>query len=296
MKPLNPTSRIAPKKIFFATDFSPASQAVLPHALSLAGHYGSNLYIAHVIPLEHMDFPPPEERATKLEQAREFTEQELERLLEAARQKGISCQPLVGEGAIWDVLSDMIHENSIDLVIVGTHGRRGVKKLLLGSVAEEVFRMSPCPVLTVGPKSSAISSVDVRPGHILYPVESAPDTGLAAAYAISLAEAYRAKLTLMKVLEETVASPEMQAQIQEPVRHWMDDHVPSGSVLRERTSFELRFGRAPEAIITFARDRGVDLIVMGVRHLDPVLASHLPEEDTAYEVVRTAHCPVLTVR
>jgi nucleotide-binding universal stress UspA family protein len=296
MKTPDPASQIAPKKILFATNFSPASQAALPHALSLAGLYGSKLYLAHVISLEHGDFPPPEERATKLEQAREFTEQELERLLEAARQKGIPCQPLIGEGAIWDVLSDMIHENSIDLVIVGTHGRRGLKKLLLGSVAEEVFRMSPCPVLTVGPKTSAISSVDVRPGHILYPVASAPDTRRAAAYAISLAEAYRAKLTVMKILEETVASPEMQAQIQEPVTHWMDDHVPSGSVLRERTSFELGFGRAAEAIITFARDRGVDLIVMGVRHLDPVLASHLPEEDRAYEVVRTALCPVLTVR
>ncbi|HXX23661.1 MAG TPA: universal stress protein [Terriglobia bacterium] len=296
MKPPDLTSQVAPKKILFATDFSSASKAVLPYAVSLAAHYGSNLYFAHVIALKYPDFPPPEERVTKLEQAREFTEQELERLLEAALQKGISCQPLVGEGAVWDVLSDMIHENSIDLVIVGTHGRRGLKKLLLGSVAEEVFRMAPCPVLTVGPKISETSSMDVQLVHILYPVEFAPDTNCAAAYAISLAEEYGAKLTFMKVLEETVASPELKAQIQEPVTHWMDDHVPSGSVLRERTSFELGFGRAPEAIVAFARDRGVDLIVMGMRHLDPVLAGHLPETDTAYEVVRTAPCPVLTVR
>jgi nucleotide-binding universal stress UspA family protein len=296
MKAPDPASQIAPKKILFPTDFSPASRAALPHAFSLAGLYGSKLYLAHVISPEHGDFPPPEERATKLEQAREFAEQQVEPLLMAARQKGISCQPLIREGAIWDVLSDMIHENNIDLVIVGTHGRRGLKKLLLGSVAEEVFRLAPCPVLTVGPKTSETSSVELHLGHILYPVEFVPDTSLAAAYAVSLAEAYGAKLTFMKILEETVASPEMQAQIQEPVTHWMDDHFPSGSVLRERTSFELGFGRAPEAIITFARDRGVDLIVMGVQHLDPVLASHLPEADTAYEVVRTAPCPVLTVR
>ena len=296
MKPPNPTSHVVPNKILFATDFSPASEAALPHAFSLAAHYGSNLYFAHVISLEPTDFPPPEERATKLEQAREFTGQELERLLEAARQKHIACQPLIGEGAIWNVLSDMINKNGIDLIIVGTHGRRGLKRLLLGSVAEEVFRMAPSPVLTVGPQTSATSSADVRLGHVLYPVEFAPDTSHAAAYAISLAEEYCAKLTFMKVLEETVASPELKAQIQEPVRHWMDDHVPPGSVLRERTSFELGFGRAPGAIIAFARDRGVDLIVMGVRHMDPVLAGHLPETDTAFEVVRTASCPVLTVR
>jgi nucleotide-binding universal stress UspA family protein len=190
----------------------------------------------------------------------------------------------------------MIHKNGIDLTIVGTHGRRGLKKLRLGSVAEEVLRMAPCPVLTVGPKISETVSADVRLGHVLYPVESVPDSSNAAAYAVSLAEELRAKLTFIKILEETVASPDLKAEIQEPVRHWMDDHVPPESALRERTSFELGFGRPPEAIITFARDRSVDLIVMSVRRVDPVIAAHLPATDTAYEVVCTAPCPVLTVR
>ena len=296
MKTPDPASQIAPKKILVATDFSPASQAALPHAFSLAGHYGSKLYLAHVISLEHEDFPPAEERATKLEQAREFTERELKRLLGAARQKGISCQPLIGEGTIWNVLSEMIHKNGIDLVIVGTHGRRGLKKLRLGSVAEEVLRMAPCPVLTVGPKISETFSADIQLAHVLYAIDFAPDTSHAAAYAVSLAEEFRAKLTFIKILEKTVASPELKAQIQEPVSKWMDDHVPAASALRERTSFELGFGRAAEGILKFASDRGVDLIVMSVRRLDPVIAAHLPETDTAYEVVCTAHCPVLTVR
>jgi nucleotide-binding universal stress UspA family protein len=296
MKTPDLTSQVAPKKILFATDFSLASDAALPYAVSLAGHYGANLYFAHVIALEHPDFPPSEERAAKLQQAREFTERELEHLLEAARQKGISCQPLIGEGTIWNVLSEIIHTNGIDLIIVGTHGRRGLKKLRLGSVAEEVLRMALCPVLTVGPKLSETPSVVIQPGHILYAVEFVPDTSHAADYAVSLAEEYRAKLTFMKILEETISSPELKVEIEEPVRHWLDDHVPPGSVLRERTSFELGFGRAAEAILKFASERSVDLIVMNVRPLDPVLAGHLPETDTAYEVVRTAPCPVLTVR
>ena len=296
MKAQDPEGRVAPKRILLATDFSPASEAALSHALSLAVHYGSNLYFAHVIALNFPDFPPREERATMVQQARESTEQEMERLLKAARQKEIPYQPLIGEGEIWNVLSDLIQENGIDLVIVGTHGRRGLKKLLLGSVAEEVLRMAPCPVLTVGPSISESSSKDVQIIHILYPVEFVPDTSHAAAYAISIAEECGARLTFMNILEKTVASSELMAQIQEPVRHWMYDHVQSGSDLRERTSFELGFGRAPDAIITFARDRSIDLIVMSVRQLDPVLAGRLSETDTAYEVVRTASCPVLTVR
>jgi nucleotide-binding universal stress UspA family protein len=296
MIPLDARGRVAPKKILWATDFSSASKAALPHALALASHYASNLYVAHVISPEFIDFLPPEETETKIEQARKFTDEELEPLLEAARQRGISCQPLVGEGAIWDVLSDMIRQNETDLIIVGTHGRRGLGKLLVGSVAEEVFRMAPCAVLTVGPKTSETSSPDVQLVHILYPVEFVPDTSPGAAYAVSLAEEYRARLTIMKVFEEMAPSPEEKDQIQEPVHHWLDDHVPAESDLRPRTSFELGFGRASEAILKFARDRNVDLIVMNAQRTDPVLAAHLPETDTAYRVVCTASCPVLIAR
>jgi len=296
MKPLDPKSRFAPKNILLATDFSPASEAALPHAMVIAGQYGSKLYIAHVISPEFRDLQPSETTATMIQQERGSTEQKLEPLLSAVRQKGISCQPLIGEGVIWDVLLDMVQQNDIDLIVVGTHGRRGVSKLLLGSVAEEAFRMAPCPVLTVGPKTSETRSKDVQLGHILYPVEFVPDSSNAAAYAVSLAEEYHAKLTYMKVFEDMVPSPEEKAQIQEPVRHWMDDHIPAESDLRERTSFELGFGPTAEAILKFASSQGVDLIVMGVRRMDPVMAAHFDKPDTAYDVVCAAPCPVLTVR
>jgi nucleotide-binding universal stress UspA family protein len=296
MTPLDPKSRVAPKKILFATDFSPASEAALPHALTIASHYGSTLYFAHAICPEFTDLLPPESTATMLQDAQRFAQHNLERLVSAAGQRGVSCQPLIGQGAIWEVLQDMIQQNGIDLIVLGTHGRRGLRKLLLGSVAEEVFRMAPCPVLTVGPKTPETRSIGVQIGHILYPLEFIPDSSAAAVYAVSLAEEYRAKLTFMKVFEETDQSAEVKAQIQEPVRHWMDDHIPTESDLRERTSFEPGFGPAAEAILKFATDRSVDLIVMSVRRLDPVMAAHLPRPDTAYEVVRSAPCPVLTVR
>jgi nucleotide-binding universal stress UspA family protein len=296
MNPLDPKSRVAPKKILLATDFSPASETALPHALKIAAQYGSQLYIAYVICPEFRDLVPPEALATMVEDARRLAQQNMERLLSAASQRGVSCQSLVGEGAIWDVLQDMIQQNGIDLIVLGTHGRRGLRKLLLGSVTEEVFRMAACPVLTVGPKTSAIQSMDVRLDHILYPLEFIPDTSDAAAYAVSLAEEYQAKLTIMKVFAKMVPPPDVNAAVEEPVRHWIDDHIPVESDLRERTNFEPGFGPTAEAILKFASDRGVDLIVMGGRRLDPLMAGHLPKPDTAYEVIRTAPCPVLTVR
>jgi len=296
MKPLDAKSRIVVKNILLATDFSPTSEAALPHALTIAGHYGSKLYVAHVICPELTDLLAPELSPTILKQAQEFAQQRMERLLSTGRQQGVPCQPLIGEGAIWDVLLDMIHQNSIDLVVVGTHGRRGLRKLLLGSVAEEVFRLAPCPVLTVGPRTPEMRSANVQLGQILYPLEFVPDSGDAATYAVSLAEEYHAKLTLMKVFEDMVPFSEEKAQLPEPVSHWMEDHISTASDLRGRTSFEVGYGSAAEAILKLAAGRGVDLIVMGVRRLDPAMATHLLKPDTAYAVVRNAHCPVLTVR
>ena len=296
MKPLNANSRIAPKNIMWATDFSPAAEAALPYALALTHRYGSELYMAHVVSPELMDLLPPGTAATTLKQARESAEQRMGPWLTAGHLKAVSCRPLIGEGVIWDVLQDMIRENHIDLIVVGTHGRRGLGKLLLGSVAEEVFRLASCPVLTVGPKTLEMRSRDVELSHILYPVEFIPDASAAAAYAVSLAEEYHARLTFMKVFEERVPSLELEAAVEEPVRHWMDDHVPVESDLRKRTCFEPGFGPAAEAILKFTGDHGVDLIVMGVRRMDPVMAGHIPKSDTAYEVVRNAPCPVLTVR
>ena len=287
---------IALKNILLATDFSPASDAALAHALIIASRYRSKLYLAHVICPEFKDLISPEMTETILGHAQAFAEQKMERLLSTGRQAGAPCQPLIGQGVISEVLMEMLHQNRIDLVVVGTRGRRGLRKLLLGSVAEEVFRLAPCPVLTVGPGTSEKRSEDVQLRHILYPVEYAPDSRDAASYAVSLAEEFHAKLTVMKVFEDMVSPPEAKAQIQEPVRHWMEDHIPAKSDLRERTSFEPGYGAAGEAILKLATDRAADLIVISVRRLDPVIAAHLLKPDTASEVVRNARCPVLTVR
>jgi len=72
--------------------------------------------------------------------------------------------------------------------------------------------------------------------------------------------------------------------------------MPEPSGLRERTRFELGFGQTAQAILKCATDGGVDLVVMGVRRLDPIMAAQFEKPDTAYQVVCSAPCPVLTVR
>ncbi len=76
---------------------------------------------------------------------------ELERMFEELQEAGVSVEYVARHGAPDHVIADIVRENDADLIVMGTHGRTGVSRVLLGSVAEHVVRLAPCPVLTVGP-------------------------------------------------------------------------------------------------------------------------------------------------
>jgi nucleotide-binding universal stress UspA family protein len=295
MKEPTPASEISVQNVLFATDFSPASEAGFAYAVKIAERYCSKLYVAHVINLEPFSLVAAESTPAIITQAREQARQKIDRLLGSRRSQVDRYQAIVAEGNVAEVLVDILQRNHIDIAVLGTHGRRAFKKLLLGSIAEEIFRAAPCPVLTVGPRvAPAPGGVELR--HILYPLEFAPDPSEAAKYAVSLARQCAANLTIMNVSEDMPRSANSQEQITEPIESWIEDQIPGGSELCHRVRFERGFGPAAEAILDFATKATVDLIVMSVRRLDPVVAAHLPRPDTAYEVVSRAPCPVLTVR
>ena len=121
----------------------------------------------------------------------------------------------VRHGQVWKNLAGIIDENKIDLIVVGTHGRSGLGKLLLGSVAEDILRHASCPVLTVGPKVSGRAKLPALParGRDLAPVELelqqivfatdfAQYSLYAAQEAVALAEEFRSRLTLLHVIED----------------------------------------------------------------------------------------------
>jgi len=143
----------------------------------------------------------------------------------------------------------------------------------LGSIAEEVFRMAPCPVLTVGPKTLPLST-ERQIRHVLYLVEYVPDTSKAAAYALSLADQYGSILTVMNVREDMAGTA---TDWFEPEReHWIQQHLTDKSDLRNRVRFHMGFGAAAESILEYTANSNVDVIVMSVRQLDPFMAAHLP--------------------
>jgi nucleotide-binding universal stress UspA family protein len=146
-------TRISIKNILFATDLSPSSYAALPFAAEFARLYGAKVWGFHVYSPKVYPVPPSLTVPAPGEGPQEVA-QELGGHL-AQRLAGIPQETVIAYGETWSALSSFIEKNNIDLVVMGTHGRRGFGKALLGSVAETVFRQCPCPVLTVGPKASS---------------------------------------------------------------------------------------------------------------------------------------------
>ena len=147
MKTLEVGKRIALKNILFATDFSPHSDVALPYALAIAHQYGAKVYGAHVVASEDYLFTAPDLWPAHLQHEDQLRQEVVARL--DGQLRGVPHEALFGAGDVWTVLSRLIGEHSIDLLVVGTHGRTGARKLLMGSIAEKVFRQAACPVLSV---------------------------------------------------------------------------------------------------------------------------------------------------
>ena len=142
-------ARIALKNILFATDFSPAAEAALPYAIGLAKQYGAKVHGLHVRFPATYPIVGPEALPVVIEAAEEQARFEAKQLHEMLG--SVPHDVTVTEGDLWPVLNEMVEKQKVDLIVMGTHGRTGVRRALLGSAAEETFRKAACPVLTVGP-------------------------------------------------------------------------------------------------------------------------------------------------
>lgn len=281
--------------ILVATDFSPASEAALGYALAIARRYESRIYVAHVILPSSYQLIAPEAIDSAYELVRRGAEEEMATLLVSGRLRSVIHEVLLEEGLLWPTLHNMIHKHSIQLVVVGTHGRTGARKLLLGSIAEEIFRLADCPVMTVGPQVKTEPPQEVELKRILYATDFTVKGERAAACALSLAQEHQAHLTLLHVIEngDGVSSKNFAA-LRAMFLKRLDAIVPPEARSWCDPACVVTVGNSADEILAVARERASDLIVLGVRRATS-FAWHLLAS-RAYKVVCHAGCPVLTVR
>lgn len=296
------------KNILYTTDLSESSRVAIPYICAIAGWYGASVHLVHVIPPEPM-LEVPLDLPRELDSDLDVALQEMRALLAGRPFANAKCTMTVERGYLWPVLVRCIEERDIDLIVVGTHGRSGISKLVRGSMAEQILRQSPLPVLTVGPHC-AWGDLLPTGRTVLFATDFSANAGRALAYAAYVCQVNQARLVLLhSVVPDAPVVPSTTVLDAEDFRrsqyvesglelaHTKTNRLASDEMLRGidvETIVEV--GDPAEMILSCAGARRADLIVMGVHRSDGgKMASHLPWA-TASSVVRQARCPVLTVR
>jgi len=294
MTTLNEAVEVKVKNVLFATDFSKYSNAALPYALAIAHQYGAKLYGVHVLSPEAYLFSA-EGWVPALEQEQEQRRADANRFEEQLR--GVPHEVMSPVGEIADVIFRLVHDHQIDLLVLGTHGRSGLPKMLLGSVAEKIFRQSPVAVLTVGPHVPPCDNSVAEFNKVVFATNFNEQSEAALPYAISFAQHCQTDLHLLHVLEHANAGTvNFEADMDFAVRR-MREMFPFHAGLCLEPQFCVEPGRPSERIREFATKHGCDLIVIGVgaprRGIGTL--THFGHS-LAQEIVAYATCPVLTVR
>lgn len=294
--------------ILVATDFSAASEKAVRHAIAIARHYHSKIYLMHVVSSLGFTMAGPDSVATASDLARRDLGKLEQQIMVSGAVAGLTHEVIIREGEVWEELEKVVAQRSVDMVVIGTHSRTGIAKLVLGSVAERIFRHASCPVLTVGSHCPANSQVDapksIRP--ILFPTDFSEASLRALPYAISFANERQTRIVLLHMLSPV---PEVQGN------RWYTakDVTDCRKAVRAEKMRQLHslvcdaklsvdsicmadFGDPAEGILAAANHLGVEGIIMGLKQKTYVDAiAHLPWS-TAYKVICGACSAVLTVR
>lgn len=287
MNPAKPASHVRLKNVLYATDFSPAAEKAFPFALQIAGRYGATIHVLHVIQENIYPLVPPT-AWTQIEEDLEASRARNRKAIEE-RLSGLAHDISFQQGNVWDNIRKAIRNDGIDLLVLGTHGRTGIEKMALGSIAEQALRHASCPVLMIGPKVSVQPKNAAEWTRILYATDFSSASLAAAPHAISLAREHRAQLILLYCAGGGVDIPSML--------HTLRDLVPFGSDLRSEPDCVAAHGAPAEKILEVAEEHGADVIVLG---LEAAEANHKGKtrvgHSGVYKILTRATCPVLTVR
>jgi len=296
------------KHVLCPIDFSEASKRALAYAVALAEWRQARLAVMHVAPT----FEPTLAPAVRYDEPGEVVfpvqrEDVLDALHRAAKAAGASpssVEAVAEAGSPVPMILDRAISWPADLVVIGTHGRSGFDRALLGSVAERVMHKAPCPVLTVPPAAHAApAAAAVAIKRILCAVDFSPSSLVALGFALDMGRQTSAAVTVLHVVDwptegeplahAQAAAPEMLAYLLADGRTRLQAAIPAeGSHVQ--VAQVVVAGRATREILRQSAEHDSDMILMGAQGRDGVGLALLGS--TTERVVRDAACPVLTVR
>jgi nucleotide-binding universal stress UspA family protein len=290
------------KLILCPVDFSEFSLRAYHHAQSLADHYRAKLVALHIVELSRYPFADyvasTGDYGELCRSLGEGGKEQLRQFVQNHARKGIQPELVVREGTAPDCILSLAQAQAADLIVMGTHGRRGYDRLVLGSVTNRVMRRTPCPVVAVCKLPHEAMAADKEGGYvhrlsrILFGTDFSENSERALDYAISAAEEYDAELTLLHVLEDVLTAGESMKAVATATLQ-LDRLIPPERGKAVKTKTAVRIGKPYQEIIQFAEETQADMVVMGVHGrgaLDLAVFG-----STTYRVLQLGPCPVMAV-
>jgi len=294
------------RKVLVPTDFSSCAHAALAQGVAMAEQLGAELHLLHVM-LSHDEDPyslvyQVAEREEIYRQQEELCTDKMKELA-AAEAGGLQVHRHLRRAfSVAPAILEVTGEQGIDFLVLGGHGRRGLRRFLLGSVAEEVVRLAPCPVLTVREQGEPVAFD--RLGRVLVPVDFSEHSRVALRAAKDLATRDTV-LELVHVVEIPVyphyydvlhdpsqeyAFPQVAVKVEDGIARFAQ--AAGGPEVASQV--KVLEGPAAASITEYAERVGADLIVIATHGLSGL--KHLLLGSVTEKVVRSAKCPVLTLK
>lgn len=300
----------ASKQILFPTDFSQYANHAFAYAVALAKKRGGTIHMVNVLDVNlftlgsgHGVWLAGSDMERVEQSMREHAEERLEHLSHQAEQHGVVAKQHIVKGAPAAAISQQAVILGCGLIVLATHGRSGVDRIVFGSTAERVMRESPIPVLAIKhPEHEFVERPELEVGlkRVLFPTDFSPYSEKGLPYAVHLAKEFGATLVVLHVNDLPLVIPEYLPELSTSPTQDLEEYGRESLARLASTITEVPVestqvtGRPHVEIAKVVEEQSIDLVVMPTHGRTGV--SHLLLGSVAEKVIRAAKCPVLTVR
>jgi nucleotide-binding universal stress UspA family protein len=295
-----PFKHLELKSVLVATDMTESSDKALEHGIAIARHYGATLYVAYVVSSMGFTLAGPEAVQCAVEVSRRDIDSLVAQLFVSGKLFGIEVQPVVLQGNVDTEMDSFVRAHQIDLIVVGTHGRRGMSRLFFGSTAQLIAKCCCCPVLTVGPHASGPwlgNPADLEKPLLFATAFNSASTN-AMPYAVALANDFDRQMFLLHVTpphRAPLLGKESDEEEASAIAHLSALLSPYTTLKCASTTLVKSCDPAVGILRAAKRIHAVTIVMGAHRDSFSDLAIRHPWS-IVNQVNREATCPVLTVR
>jgi nucleotide-binding universal stress UspA family protein len=286
------TAAPRPGKIVVATDLTDTDYLV-PQAIAQARASGASLILVNAV-LPHESMPVESGAVPYYDPLRMDRDARLllENVAREVRGQGVDCATAVRHGFAPDVIAEVVKNAEASRLIVGTHGRRGLKKFVLGSVARQLLDGVDIPVCTIGPRAHNLPPG--APGTILHPVSLAGLHESSTALALKLGRQFAARVVLLHVISPGPATARDPAKAINAATENLNRLIPAEARASTQVTVRFALNSVVSEVLNVAKEIEAGLLVLGVH---APAHSWLPgTEPAAYKILVSASCPVISLR